>query len=82
MIGISRSVRSVCWRFAMAEGVQRDAERSRHHTQRFKDADQAGGSDGAHSDVAHIVAIDFRRRHVRDGNAWPDRRQRRPYGCR
>ena len=55
-------------RFAVAEGVQRDAERSRHHAQRFKDADQTGGSDGAHADEAHIVAVDFSRRHVRDRN--------------
>ena len=54
--------------FAVAEGVQRDAERSRHHAQRFEDADQAGGSDGAHADEAHIVAVDFGSRHVRDGN--------------
>ncbi len=54
--------------FAVAEGVQRDAERSRHHAQRFEDADQTGGSDGAHADEAHIVAVDFGGRHVRDGN--------------
>ena len=54
--------------FAVAEGVQRDAERSRNHAQRFEDADEPGGSDGAHADEAHIVAVDFGRRHVRDGN--------------
>ena len=54
--------------FAVAEGVQRDAERSGHHAQRLEDADKAGGGDGAHSDVAHIVAIDSAGRHVRDGN--------------
>src|ERR1039457_531660 len=54
--------------FAVAEGVQRDAERSRDHAQRFEEADQAGGSNGAHADEAHIVAVDFGSRHMRDGN--------------
>jgi hypothetical protein len=31
-------------RFAVAEGVQRDAERSSHHAQRLEDADQPGGA--------------------------------------
>ncbi len=53
---------------AVAEGMQRDAERSRHHAQRLENADQSGCGDGAHADVAHIVTIDLGRRHVRDGN--------------
>ena len=68
MIGMSRSVRSVCARFAVTEGMQRDAERSRHHAQRLEDADQSRGRNRAHADIAHVVAIDLRRRHVRDGN--------------
>ena len=67
IIGISRSVRSGCASFAVAEGAQRDAERSRHDAQRFEDADDAGGGDGAHADEAHVVAIDLDGRHLRDG---------------
>ena len=55
-------------RFAVAEGVQRDAERSGHHAQRLEDADQAGGGDGAHADEAHIIAVDVGGRHVRNGD--------------
>ncbi len=54
--------------FAMAESMQRDAERPRNHAQRFEDAHQSGCRDGANADVADIKTIDLRRRHVRDRN--------------
>src|SRR5208337_2157716 len=54
--------------FAVTEGVQRDAERARHHAQRLEDAYEAGGGDGAHADETHIIAVDFGSRHVRNGN--------------
>ena len=53
---------------AMAKGVQSDAERAHHHAQRLENADQSGGGNGAHANEAHVVAIDFRGRHVRDGD--------------
>ena len=48
--------------------MQRDAERSGNHPQRFEDAHQAGGRDGAHADEAHIIAVDVGGRHVRNGH--------------
>src|ERR1039458_9357467 len=55
-------------RFAVAEGVQCDAERSGHHAQRLEEADQAGRRDGAHGDEAHVIAVEVRGRHVRNGD--------------
>src|SRR5208337_1794047 len=60
--------------FAVAKGVQCDAERSRHHPQRLEYADESGGRDGANPDEAHIVTVDFGSCHVRNGNrGWIDR---------
>ncbi len=55
-------------RFAVAEGVQRDAEGSDDDTQRLEDANEAGGRDGAHANEAHIIAVDVQGRHVRNGD--------------
>src|SRR5208337_948662 len=56
------------WRFAVAEGVQCDAERSSNHAQRLENADQSGGRDGAHADEAHIVTVNVRGCHLRNGD--------------
>ena len=72
-IGISRSVRSSCARLAVAEGLQRDAERSSNHAQRLEDADDAGGGDGAHGDEAHVIAIDVRTPSCAKWGWWRDR---------
>ena len=74
-MGRSRSVRSPDAALAHAEGLQRDAEGVRHDAQRFHDAEDARGGDGADADEAHVAAEDLRRRHLRDRNgARIDRR--------
>ena len=66
-MGRSRSVRSPD-AVAAAEGFKRDAEGIRHDAQRFHDAEDACGGDGADADEADVAAEDLRRRHLRDGN--------------
>ncbi len=67
-MGMSRSVRSGVRGFAVTEGVQCDAEGAGNDAQRFEDADDSRGGDGAYADEAHVVAIDFDRGHFGDGN--------------
>ncbi len=55
-------------RLAHAEGLERDAEGSGHDAERFHDAEDARGGDGAHADEADVAAEDLRRGHLRDGD--------------